>query len=163
MTAATLPKPLVSVIAAAQTTGRAFFLKHQPEHLLVLQMPEGAERDQVSTAMDVMTSAGAELAVAPISKRPGANGFPGMVTIGRTPNNDVWLPSPGVSKFHAYVTLQSGMPCLVDANSVTGTFYGDQRLLPNMRVPLHSGARVQFGGIVGTFLSAADFYDLRVG
>ena len=97
-----------------------------------------------------------------VSKRANANGYAEMITIGRGRNNDIWLPSLGVSKFHAYVTRGQTVACLVDAGSTTGTFYEGQRLRPHTRVPLRSGARVQIGDLEGFYLSREDFYDQRI-
>lgn len=158
------PVPLQTFIHAARLAGREAFLRAQPGHLLVIQVPTGAEEDQVVTYSDARLTVSTALAVAPVAKREGANGFPGMITLGRTANNDVWLASPDISKFHAYFVAQgaAGMS-LVDAGSVAGTFYGQQRLEQNARIPLHSGAELRFGTLAATFVSSADFYDLRVG
>ena len=148
--------PPIGFVARALEIGRARFLQEHSPSLLVIQTPVHVERDQLSTAAHAIAPLDAEVAVIDVCKRPGANAFPSMVTIGRAPTNDLCLAAPCISRFHAYVTRGARVACLVDAGSTTGTFYMGQRLLPNTRVPLHSG------GLVGIYLSSEDFYDLRV-
>lgn len=47
---------------------------------------------------------------------------PSVVTIGRAPDNDVVLDSPGVSRYHARIGYTTGEPLLADAGSLNGTF-----------------------------------------
>tara|TARA_R110002072_G_scaffold185213_2_gene341992 strand:+ start:919 stop:1410 length:492 start_codon:yes stop_codon:yes gene_type:complete len=156
------PRPINDYLDSVRDLDRAVFLVRSAPFLLLIQTPGGVEADQVATASEVNLRGGLGLVVAPLAKRPGANNFPDMITVGRTPNNDVWLANPGVSKFHAYFVSRAHTISLVDANSSRGTFYGEHRLAPNSRIPLHSGATVAFGPLRGTLLTAEDFYDLRV-
>ena len=156
------PLPIDDYLASVRELERAVFIARCAPYLLLIQTPGGVEVDQVATASEVNVHGGLGLVVVPLAKRPGANNFPGMITVGRTPNNDVWLRNPGISKFHAYFVSQARTISLVDAKSSRGTFYGEHRLAPNSRIPLHSGATVAFGPLKGTLLTAEDFYDLRV-
>lgn len=157
------PVSLDSYLDSVRNLDRAVFLVRSPAFLLLMQTPGEAEVDQIGTASEAAPQGTYGFVLAPVCKRPGANSFPGMITLGRTPNNDIWLTNPGVSKFHAYFVLQGHTVCIVDANSSQGTFYGEHRLTANSRVPLHSGATLAFGNLRGTLLTAEDFYDLRVG
>lgn len=74
--------------------------------------------------------------VARIKKRPGANPFKNMITIGRADSNDVQVKAGEVSKFHAYVTFDEGGPSLVDAGSTNGTAVNDVALSPRTPHPL---------------------------
>jgi hypothetical protein len=79
--------------------------------------------------------------------------FPSMITVGRTKNNDVVLPDPRVSKFHAYFRLQGGGWELADAGSVNGTRIGDLVLPPKGQPhPVHFGDQLRFGDLVLTFM-----------
>ena len=69
------------------------------------------------------------------------------VTLGRTANNDILVPHPSVSRFHAY--FQQGADnitwSLVDAESKNGTFIGDNKLVPTRPSPLTDAAKMRFG------------------
>lgn len=156
------PSLIDDYLSEVRNLDRPVYLLRAAPFVLLIQSPGGVELDQVATASEISIRGGVGLVVAPLTKRPGANNFPDMITVGRTPNNDVWLTNPGISKFHAYFLCQDGSVTLVDANSSRGTFYGEHRLSPNSRIPLHSGAKVAFGPLAGTLLSAEDFYDLRI-
>ena len=64
-----------------------------------------------------------------VRKRPNA-AFQERVGIGRTANNDIVLPYPGVSKYHAYLTRTKEGWALNDASSRNGTFAGADRVAP---------------------------------
>ena len=98
-------------------------------HLFLASPLSGLETAQVETEKvtdpDIDTS---ELGVAqifPIAKRPGANAFPMMITLGRAPNNDIVLRDRRVSTFHAYFRLvgETWWICDVSSNgtAVDGT------------------------------------------
>ena len=49
-------------------------------------------------------------------------------SIGRGPNNDILLPSPGVSRVHAYIEQQRNHFFLIDKGSTNGTFIENHRV-----------------------------------
>lgn len=65
-----------------------------------------------------------------------------IVTIGRTRNNDICLPSIGVSRDHARLLVAPGSVTLVDASSTNGCFVNDQRVT---RQRLRDGDLVRIG------------------
>lgn len=86
--------------------------------------------------------------------------FPSMITVGRTTNNDITLPSPQISKFHAYFRLTAGRLELADAGSRNGTWVGVQRLAPKAPpVPVKSGDRIRFGHFELRLLDAGGCWD----
>jgi hypothetical protein len=75
------------------------------------------------------------------------NPFVGMITIGRSPNNDIVLPLPSVSKFHAqFVQGAPGQWCIIDAGSTNGTENEKGRLVKGQRCDLKDGDSLLFGG-----------------
>ena len=86
--------------------------------------------------------------------------FPSMITIGRTSNNDLTLPSTQISKFHAYFRLLGGRLELGDAGSRNGTWVGPQRLEPKAApVPVKPGDRVRFGHFDFKLVDAGSCWD----
>ena len=51
-----------------------------------------------------------------------------VTTIGRTPDNDVVLPDPNVSRGHAKVTRKNARYHILDHGSTNGTFINEQRV-----------------------------------
>jgi len=65
-----------------------------------------------------------------------------IVTIGRTRNNDVCIPSRGVSRDHARLLIAPGSVTIVDASSTNGCFVNDVRV---KRHRLRDGDLVRIG------------------
>lgn len=101
---------------------------------------------------------GGGLSVLDVRKRPGANAFGGMITIGRAANNDVKVRERSVSKFHAYVKLEDGRRVLVDAGSSYGTRVNGTPKAQDERTPLESGDLLQLGHLQLTYYEPADLY-----
>jgi len=69
----------------------------------------------------------------------------GKTTVGRSPENDLYLDDPQISRQHAEITWD-GARCLVtDLNSRNGTFVNGRRLMPNLPELLRPGDRISFG------------------
>jgi hypothetical protein len=94
--------------------------------------------------------------------------FPGMITVGRTTNNDVVVEDPQVSKFHAFFRSVDGGLELSDAGSRNGTWIDGNRLLPKASwtstsvTPgrsIRSGAEIRFGDFELVFLDAGALWD----
>lgn len=87
-----------------------------------------------------------DLLVIPVEKRPGGV-FRDRVGVGRTRNNDIQLPYPKVSKFHAYFTWNGDGSeyHLTDAGSTNGTFVNGHRLETGVSVVIADRNIVSFG------------------
>ena len=48
--------------------------------------------------------------------------------LGRDPDVEIFLDSPGVSRRHARITISAGRATIEDLGSKNGTFVGDQRV-----------------------------------
>ena len=69
----------------------------------------------------------------------------GKSNVGRTPENEVHLDDPQVSRRHAEITWD-GVRCTVtDLGSSNGTFVNNRRLTPNWPETIRPGDRVLFG------------------
>jgi len=91
------------------------------------------------------------------SRRPNTFGI--GITLGRTPNNDVVVLEPSVSRFHAFFqhNESTGVWYVVDAESHNGTYVHDHRLAPGKPGPLADGTSVRFGGARMRFFSPKAF------
>lgn len=101
---------------------------------------------------------GLSFSVARVKKRPRANAFAMMITIGRASNNDIELKARGVSKFHAYLRQEGGRWLLTDSGSTFGTTVQGAPLQPRVEHrPLATGDEVRLGTDVRlVFVDAAD-------
>jgi ABC-type multidrug transport system ATPase subunit/pSer/pThr/pTyr-binding forkhead associated (FHA) protein len=68
-----------------------------------------------------------------------------VVTIGRTPDNQIVVNHPQVSSKHAQIVRGGDQLFLEDRGSANGTFVRGQRLMPGQRVPVASGEKVFIG------------------
>ena len=83
--------------------------------------------------------------VVPVVKRPGSP-FPDQIGVGRARNVDVWLPLPGISKYHGYfVRLDDGSYAVADAGSRNGILVGAARIPVKTLVVIADGESIAFG------------------
>lgn len=111
------------------------------------------------------SSAGAALRgerlVLPIVKRPLANVFAMMVTVGRATNNDIVLTHPRVSKLQAYFTQRAGTWHVWDPVSSNGTLVDGCAVPRNASLPLHPSSVIEFKGAAeALFLSPPELLRL---
>ena len=85
--------------------------------------------------------------------------FPSMITVGRSPNNDIVVEDLRVSKFHAYFRKEESGFLLCDAGSQNGTCVGETRLEPKASMPVEPGGSVKFGPLRFEFLDAGGCFD----
>lgn len=86
-------------------------------------------------------------------RKTDKNFFAQGITIGRTPNNDIHLSIPEISKFHAWIAYEGGQYRLCDAHSSNGSMLDGVRLSPKDErgAPLAPGAEISLGGIIFSF------------
>jgi hypothetical protein len=101
------------------------------------------------------------LEVYPLAKKPSAS-FPDMITIGRTPNNDIVLRDATVSRLHAFFKVDKKRAAwlIADGGSKNGTFLDGEALLPRKERAVQSGQRVKIGDLELTFYSAEQLFDV---
>jgi pSer/pThr/pTyr-binding forkhead associated (FHA) protein len=153
---------LFTFVSAAHKTTREQFAAAFPEPVFVIEPfleVQGGPGKFGTIAGPAGT--GQETAVARIKKRPGANAFDMMITIGRARNNDIELRAQDVSKFHAYVMFgPGGEASITDAGSTYGTFVkGRQLRAREDRVPLEPGVEVKLGSVIMRYHTPASFFD----
>ncbi len=68
-----------------------------------------------------------------------------IITLGRGADNDMVLPSDGVSRHHARFQASETGWTVVDLGGLNGTFVDGRRIRPNELKPLKSGTHVQVG------------------
>ena len=99
-----------------------------------------------SAATDFRESTEPSITVVPV--RANANTDPlSRITIGRSRGNDLVIPYPKISKFHAYLTQrgESAHYALHDAGATNGTFIDDTPLIPHTPYPLSDGCTIKLG------------------
>lgn len=103
-----------------------------------------------------------DLQVYPLAKKPGAP-FADMITVGRTPNNDVVINDITVSRFHTYFKLRGPEWVICDSGSKNGTFLAGVRLEKRKERPILTGMPVRMGDVDSTFYIAEDLFDVLSG
>jgi hypothetical protein len=103
--------------------------------------------------------AGRKIEIYPLAKKPNAP-FPEMITVGRTPNNDVVLRDATVSRLHAFFKQKGGVWQIGDGGSKNGTQLDGVALAPRREKQLGSGQIVKIGDLELTFYTAEDLYKL---
>ena len=94
-----------------------------------------------------------------LSKKRGTP-FVDLITIGRTPSNDVTLSDSSVSRFQAFLRFRFGRWYLCDAVSRNGTRVDRVLLEPRTEIEIQSGQKLQFGVLETTFHTADSLFDL---
>ncbi len=82
-----------------------------------------------------------------------------QVKIGRRPDNDLILPSPAVSKYHARIEQEGGRYMIVDVGSTNGVQVNGVRLEANGRRPLCHGDNLAVGDHLLLFRLSGTFAD----
>jgi ABC transport system ATP-binding/permease protein len=78
-----------------------------------------------------------------------------VISIGRTPDNQIVVNHPQVSSKHAQIVMASGQLFLEDRGSANGTYVRGQRLPPGQRVAVANGEKV-FVGPMPLLIHVAD-------
>ena len=68
-----------------------------------------------------------------------------LITIGRTPDNQIVVPHAQVSSKHAQIVKEGEQLFLMDRGSANGTFVRGARIPPNQKVPIANGEKVYIG------------------
>ena len=70
----------------------------------------------------------------------------GSLTVGRSRENDLVIPSSAVSRRHAAVVQHEGRWYVEDRGSYNGTFLNGTRVNPGTPLPLRHADRIEIGG-----------------
>ncbi|WNG50795.1 FHA domain-containing protein [Archangium minus] len=102
----------------------------------------------------------AEPLVLEMRKRPqGVLPEASGITLGRTPDNDIVVEDPTVSRVHATFReeKQTGVWYVSDSGSHNGTWHDGTLLIPGRPAPLFDRASLRFGDMLATFLHFSAF------
>jgi hypothetical protein len=96
----------------------------------------------------------AEPLVLEVRKRTHATSLHAGVTLGRTPDNDIVVEDPTVSRVHATFREEpkTGVWYVNDDGSHNGTWHNGTLLIPGRDTPLFERASLCFGDVMATFL-----------
>jgi FHA domain len=160
---------MTDFVRLAAVNGRDEFVALCPFPFLVGKAPQPPSRRQHNT-MGVETqpwagkTQGAVVAVPKPSAAPPIalpvrkiqSSFPTMITVGRTPNNDVLIEDLMVSKFHAHFRISDEGVELTDAGSKNGSWLNGIPLVAKTPVAVQSGDVIRFAQVALKFLSSGD-------
>jgi pSer/pThr/pTyr-binding forkhead associated (FHA) protein len=96
---------------------------------------------------------------APLIKRPG-NGQPDRIYVGRSPDCDIVIRRPSISKSHAYFEKAREGWRVVDLGSHNRTAVGGAYLAEGQAARLSNGIAICFGVYLTFFLDAGRYYEL---
>ncbi len=119
--------------------------------------PARFDPGDTQAAAGVQTKDGASIRVYPLVKKIGG-AFAEMITVGRTPNNDVQVPHQSVSRFHVFFRDDPDGWIICDPGSKNGTFVDNRKLITRAETNVASDAAVQLGDILGTFYSPENLF-----
>ncbi len=155
-------RALGALAAACRNMGKGAFLATYQAPFLI-QMTETAEKATsfatiAPEAHQAATTLG--LYAYQVAKRPGANAFTQMITLGRTRNNDIIVEEGSVSKYHANFKKEaSGRWTLTDV-STNGVRVDGAKIPKDKPIVLHSGARLVLAdGVELLYLEPSDALD----
>lgn len=121
------------------------------------KFPRLSDEDTMAAAARKPQRPPSGIEVYPLVKKPGAS-FADMITIGRTPNNDIVLRDVTVSRLHAFFRKRDARWVIADAGSKNGTKVSGQVLEPRKETEVASGTTMRIGEVEVTFYSAADLF-----
>lgn len=78
------------------------------------------------------------------------------LSVGRTPDNDIALGDPFLSKKHARFTVREGQVFLEDLDSSNGTFVNGNRLSKGADSLLADGDKIRMGNVEFLFIKASN-------
>jgi hypothetical protein len=150
------------VTLAGQTDEKTFLERHPHPGLILKKKGRPSSDEQFASDLDWRTRTKKDLYAKPGATPPPKkdslakmsyfpivkstrNPFAAMITVGRTPNNDVCLASSSVSKLHAYFQQESGQWVIRDSMSSFGTFVDGTRIPTDKSMPVHDGSTIGFG------------------
>jgi len=145
---------------AIKLSAAAFASKHGEHFLLVhgMDIGSGTLVDVGETFARGTTGPRAMEGAAFVFKleRKETSTFP-FIAVGRNEQNDISLPHPSVSRFHAYFKLKDGGLVLQDAKSANGTRLDDVSVPlqgEGEPLPVGVGASIRFGDVIASYLTA---------
>ena len=123
---------------------------------LTLTLDEHAD-DETLPPWGRAPAPGNNIEVYPLVKKPGAS-FPDRITVGRTVNNDIFIPDHSVSRLHAYLSQHPTGWVVADAGSKNGSWLRGEALEARRERPIVSRAVLRLGDVDLTFYLASDLF-----
>lgn len=164
-------EPLAHVKGKLASLGLAAFRQAHPCPILVVEIKDERSAEGFGTrlvdgpeeaapAPDAPGSFAARSTLVFSVEKTDRNGFTDMISVGRTPNNDIVIPDRSVSKFHAYFKkdIFAEEMTIVDGGASNGTAIGTRRLASRSAAPAPSGTRIWFGPLVRALLLDVDAF-----
>jgi pSer/pThr/pTyr-binding forkhead associated (FHA) protein len=147
--------------AMARTLTLEEFVECQPFLFLwgLGRLAQGNEKFQTQIQLEPGDRKNNPLQALVRAVRKASDADPGLITVGRTANNDIVIDDTTVSKRHAWFRERAGSLELADAGSRNGTWVSTLRLAPGgspVGTPL--GSVVRFGDFSFRLLDAKEIW-----
>jgi hypothetical protein len=155
--------------AFVSSAAPAALIRSRPDPGALTPVPDSDASRESSVDLDTETWIGdadakgrrrnRKLEIYPLAKKPNAP-FPDMITVGRTPNNDIVLRDATVSRLHAFFRHKGDTWQIADGGSKNGTFLDGLALAPRKEKGLGTGQVVKIGDLELTFYTSEDLFKL---
>lgn len=148
---------------AQRLQAAAFEARHGSAFLLLTAAGKASKGSPAATEVSLLGDSDpsahtANLSVLVYPVRPGERATGHLLMLGRAPNNDVVIPDPSVSRFHAFLKRDaSGVFLIQDAGSTNGTSVNGAPVAAKDHGPataLKRGDTVRLGQLEFTFVDA---------
>ncbi|MCB0012598.1 MAG: L-fucose mutarotase [Anaerolineales bacterium] len=119
----------------------AFALENRPTRVMSV-----TEAEEIASRTPIVIPQGYELVIStPGNSTSTISLTREIITLGRHVDNDVVLPTEGVSRHHARIRATNSGWGIIDMGGINGTLVDGERVRANQMVPIYNGTRMQLG------------------
>ncbi|MBL4844317.1 MAG: FHA domain-containing protein [Planctomycetes bacterium] len=159
MTSSFLAKNFGQYIVSVGELSCEKFAESHPVPTLVVEPFVHEEEAQLATMQGVQGQGELPIVLPVRGRRSTAHGYGGdRITLGRTGNNDLVIPSSDISKIHGFFSESESGMSYTDAHSSYGSKVDGQEARPGVPILLKSGAKLELASIKAHYFLPPELY-----